>query len=258
MAFIRANDLNVYYFERGQGVPIVFVHGNWSTSLSWQPTIELLPDGYRAIAYDLRGRGKTEGPDNGYTMPELAADLLGFADALGLTKFHLVAHSLGSGIGLQFALEHPERLYSLLVVAPAWVDGMPEAYNVPAAQQALKDNKAIFAQAYKAMMPTLADETFFQQLADEGHEQRIEATMRNLPALVDWRPGDSLRGIPVPTLVVSGAMDVLTGGANAERAAAALGTAQVVMQGVGHSPNIEAPREFVDVLIDFISRVPQS
>jgi pimeloyl-ACP methyl ester carboxylesterase len=214
----------------------------------------MLPAGYRGIAYDVRGRGKTEGPDSGYTMPELSGDLLAFADALGLGTFHLVAHSLGSAIALQFALDHPERLESLLVVAPAWVDGMPAAYNVPAAQQALKDNRALFEQAYRAMMPTLSDEEFFRQLAEEGHAQRIEATMRNLPALLVWRPGDRLRAIGVPSLVVSGALDVLTGGANAERAAEALGTRHVTMPGAGHSPNIEAPRDFTRLMLDFLER----
>ncbi len=255
MPFINANDLKVYYTERGQGEPILFVHGNWSTALSWQRVLDLLPDGYRGIAYDVRGRGATGGPDNGYTMAELAADLLAFANALNLHKFHLVGHSLGSAIAIQFALEHPERLNSLVIVAPAWVDGMPDAYNVPSAQQMLKDNKTFFAQAYKAMMPTLDDDEYFEQLADEGHRQRIEATMRNLPALLDWRPGDNLKAIGVPSIVISGALDAMTGGANAERAAEALGTISVVIPNVGHSPNIEAPRDFVALMIDFISQL---
>lgn len=249
MAFLEANDLRVYYVERGAGEPVLFVHGNWSTSLSWKRVLDRLPEGYRGLAYDVRGRGRTEGPDNRYSMQELAGDLLAFADALDLDKFHLVGHSLGSAIAMQFALDHADRLLSLMVVAPAWVDGMPAAFDVPAAQEALKANKEIFSQAYKAMMPTLADETFFQELVDEGHEQRLEATLRNLPALVNWRPGDSLRSIGVPTLVVSGALDILTGGANADRAAEALGTRHIRMEGVGHSPNIEAPEEFQATLL---------
>ncbi len=253
MPFIEAGRLRVNYIERGEGVPVLFVHGNWSTLLSWQPVIEMLPEGYRGIAYDVRGRGRTEGPDNDYTMPELAADLLLFADALRLDRFQLVGHSLGSAIAMQFALDHADRLYSLIVVAPAWVDGMPGAYNVPAAQEMLKNDKAVFSQAYKAMMPTLKDEAFFRELADEGHGQSLTATLRNLPALVDWHPGDALAGIGVPAIVISGELDVLTGGANAERAASALGTNHVAMAGVGHSPNIEAPEKFVILLIDFLA-----
>jgi len=253
MAFVNANDLRVYYVEKGAGEPVLFVHGNWSTALSWKPLLDHLPEDYRGIAYDVRGRGRTEGPDNSYTMPELADDLLAFADALGQDKFHLVGHSLGSAIAMQFALYHADRLLSLVIVAPAWVDGMPAAFDVPAAQETLKANKEIFSQAYKAMMPTFADDAFFKELVDEGHEQRLEATLRNLPALVNWRPGDKLRGIGVPSLVISGALDILTGGANAERAAEALGTRHIRMEGIGHSPNIEAPDTFVGLLTDFLS-----
>jgi pimeloyl-ACP methyl ester carboxylesterase len=254
MAFLSTGDLKIYYVERGEGVPIVFVPGNWATTLSWQPVLDRLPGGYRGISYDVRGRGKTEGPDNDYTMPELASDLLAFVDALQVGRFHLVGHSLGSAIAMQFALDHPKRLNSLVVVAPGWVDGMPAAYDVPAAQQTLKDNKAVFTQAFKAMMPTLTDDAYFEQLVEEGHEQRIEATMRNLPALLSWQPGDKLKGLGVPSLVIDGALDLLTGGANADRAAAALGAEHIVMQGVGHSPNIEAPDAFVALMLDFISR----
>jgi pimeloyl-ACP methyl ester carboxylesterase len=256
MPYIAANDLNVYYVEKGEGVPIIFVPGNWVTSLSWKPVIDRLPDGYRGITYDMRGRGRTEGPDNDYTMPELAGDLLATVDALRLDKFHLVGHSLGSAIAMQFALDHPTRLDSLLLLAPAWVDGMQVAnvQDVEAAQQILIDNEAFFRQAFKAMMPTLNDEAYVDQLVKDGRKQRVEATMRNVPALINWRPGETLRSIGVPSLVVSGEFDALTGGANADRTAAALGTKHVTMQGVGHSPNIEAPERFVELLLPFVSK----
>jgi pimeloyl-ACP methyl ester carboxylesterase len=253
MPFVKAGDLNVYYIEQGQGEPVLFVHGNWVTNTSWLPVLDLLPAGLRGIAPDMRGRGKTEGPDSGYTIPELAQDLRAFADALGLDRFHLVAHSLGSAVAMQFALESPERVLSLTVPAPAWVDGMPEAYNMPAAQQAIKDNKELFAGALKMMMPSLPEGDLWQRLVDEGHEQRIEATMANLPALLEWKPGDSLRETGVPTLVISGAHDALTGGDNARRAAQALGAEEIVMPGVGHSPNVEAPNRFVELLVEHIS-----
>jgi pimeloyl-ACP methyl ester carboxylesterase len=187
-------------------------------------------------------------------MPELAADLLSFVNALHLDTFHLAGHSLGSAIAMQFALDHVGRLTSLLLLAPAWVDGMQVAnvQNVEAAQQILIDNEAFFRQAFKAMMPTLNDDAYFDQLVQDGRKQRVEATMRNVPALINWRPGDTLRNIGVPSLVVSGELDALTGGANAARTAAALDTRQVTMQGVGHSPNIEAPDRFVEVMMSFI------
>lgn len=253
MPFAEADNLRVRYIERGQGEPIVFVHGNWATSSWWEPALERLPSGYRGVAYDLRGRGSTEGPDNDYTMPEMAADLRAFLDALGLDDAHLVGHSLGSAVAMQFMLESPERVRSLTAVAPAWVDGMPEAYNVPASQQAIKADRSLFASAIKALAPSVADDEYWQRLVSEGHGQRIEAALRNLPALVAWKPGDRLREAGVPSLVIDGDRDPLTGGDNARRAAEALGARRVTLQGVGHSPNIEAPDEFVRLLLEHIS-----
>jgi pimeloyl-ACP methyl ester carboxylesterase len=259
MPFVTAGDLNTYYVERGQGEAVLFVHGNWTTSSSWKALLERMPAGWRAIAYDVRGRGKTEGPDSDYTIPELAADLRAFADALGLQSFHLVSHSLGSAIAMQFALESPERVKTLTVISPAWVDGMPDTPNLAAGQQAIKADKNLYSQALKMMMPTLTDEEYFKQLVDEGHEQRTEATMRNIPALLSWRLGDRLKEIGVPTLVISGELDPLTGGANAERATAALGARHIRLMNVGHSPNIEVPDKVVELLTAHISgRTPDA
>jgi pimeloyl-ACP methyl ester carboxylesterase len=252
MPFIQAGDLNVHYIEQGTGTPIVFIHGNWGTCAWWEPTLARLPAGWRGIAYDMRGRGQTEGPDSDYTMESMAGDLRALADALGLDRFHLVGHSLGSAVAMQVMLESPERVLSLTALAPAWVDGMPAAYNVPAGQQMIKDDAALFAQALKALAPTAPDDAFWQRLVAEGHKQRIEAALRNLPALVAWQPGDRLRATGVPALVISGPLDPLTGGANAARAAEALGARHVVMPGLGHSPNVEAPDQFVALLLEHI------
>jgi pimeloyl-ACP methyl ester carboxylesterase len=259
MPTVNAGDLRINYIEGGDpnGEPIVFVHGNWATCSWWEPVLALLPPGYRGIAYDLRGRGLTQAPDNDYTMAEHAADLQALADGLGLGSLHLVGHSLGSAVAMEYALEHPGSVHTLVAVAPAWVDGMPEAYNVPAGQQMIKADKAMFAGALKALAPAAPDDAFWQRLVDEGHNQRLEAALKNLPALVDWHPGDELGRLAesgVRTLVVSGALDPLTGGANAERAAQALRARHVLMQGIGHSPIIEAPEEFVRILMEEISR----
>ncbi|MDQ4076012.1 MAG: alpha/beta hydrolase [Chloroflexota bacterium] len=254
MPTVEADDLKVHYLEEGEGEPIVFVHGNWSTSSWWEPVLERLPEGYRGIAYDVRGRGRTEGPDSEYTMPELAADLAALADALDLDRFHLVGHSLGSAIAMQFALEYPDRVRSLTVIAPAWVDGMPDAYNVPAGQEAIKADKSLFEQALKPLAPTVEEGEFWRRLVDEGFEQRLTAALKNLDALSNWKPGDQLREIGAPTLVISGELDALTGAENAVRAIEALGAEHRVIDKVGHSPNIEAPEAFVGLLVAHISR----
>src|SRR3954452_19130414 len=241
MPQVKAGDLDIHYIEKSEGTPVIFVHGNWGTCSWWEPTFERMPPGWHLLAYDMRGRGQTEGPNNHYTMPEMAADLRTFADALDIDTFHLVGHSLGTAVAMQFVLESAERVRSLTVMAPAWVDGMPDAYNAPAGQEAIKADPVLFARSLKYLAPAAPDDAYWQRLVTEGHEQRLEAALRNLPALTKWKPGDRLRETGVPALVIDGDGDILTGGANIQRAATALGARAVVLTDIGHSPNVEAP-----------------
>jgi pimeloyl-ACP methyl ester carboxylesterase len=252
MPMLRAADLDVHYIEGGDpaGTPVLFVHGNWGSASWWEPLLARLPAGYRGIAYDVRGRGETTGPDSSYAIDALAADLLAFATAARAERFHVVGHSLGTAIAMQAGLDAPTRVMSLAAIAPAWVDGMPAAYNVPAGQIAIKNDAALFATALKPLAPTAPDDDYWKRLVREGHGQRIEAALRNLDALLAWTPGDRLAAIPAPKLVIAGALDPLTGGANAERAAAALGARLVTIEGVGHSPNIEAPDRVAQLLAE--------
>lgn len=252
MPMLRAADLDVHYIEAGDahGVPVLFVHGNWGSASWWEPLLARLPARYRGIAYDVRGRGETTGPDSSYAIDALAADLLAFATAVGAERFHLVGHSLGTAIAMQAALDAPERVRSLAAIAPAWVDGMPAAYAVPAGQVAIKNDAALFATALKPLAPSAPDDDYWKRLVREGHGQRIEAALRNIDALLAWAPGDRLAAIPGPKIVIAGALDPLTGGANAERAAAALGARLVTLDGVGHSPNIEAPDRVAALLAE--------
>ena len=124
MPFVKAGDLRVHYLEAGEGEPVLFVHGNWASAGWWEPCLARLPVGYHGLAPDMRGRGRTIGPDSDYSIAALAADQLALADALGFERFHMVGHSLGAAVAIQAALDAPSRIVTLTVIAPPWADGM--------------------------------------------------------------------------------------------------------------------------------------
>lgn len=254
MPYVDAGDLSVHYLEAGAGEPAVFVHGNWASCGWWEPCLARLPAGYRGLAPDLRGRGKTSGPDSDYGLGSLAADLLAFADALGLARFHLVGHSLGAGVAMQAALDAPERVATLAVVAPPWADGMPEALNMPDRQRLLKEQPELFRQAIRAMAPTAPDDERWRRLVEEGYAQRLEAAIGNMVALSAWRPGAALGAIPAPKLAVGGALDPLIPPDVVRGTAAALGVEAVILEGVGHSPPLEAPDLLMGLLAEHWGR----
>src|SRR5215469_267889 len=107
----------------GRGGPaVLFVHGNVSSSLFWQPTMLALPESYRPLAIDLRGFGDTdpEPVDATRGLRDFSDDLGAVIEALGLESVHLVGWSMGGGVVLQYLVDRPgaHRVASLTLVDP--------------------------------------------------------------------------------------------------------------------------------------------
>ena len=115
------------------GQPVLFVHGNVSSSLFWQPTMLALPEGYRPLAVDLRGFGDTdpEPVDATRGLGDYADDLAAVIEALGLTSVHLVGWSMGGGVVLQYLTERPaaHEAASVTLVAPVSPYGFGGTYG---------------------------------------------------------------------------------------------------------------------------------
>src|SRR6201996_7715975 len=114
------------------GPPVLFVHGNVSSSLFWQPTMLALPAGFRPLAVDLRGFGDSdpEPVDATRGLRDYADDLAALIDALELTSVHLVGRSMGGGVLLQYLADHPagHRAASVTLVAPVSPFGFGGTY----------------------------------------------------------------------------------------------------------------------------------
>jgi len=108
------------------GVPVVLLHGNTFNARSWEETMSALPPEYRAIATDQRGFGDTEPLPIDATrgFRDWSDDIKELADVLSLQRFHLVGWSLGGGVAMQYAIDHPAEIISLTLVAPTPPYGM--------------------------------------------------------------------------------------------------------------------------------------
>jgi pimeloyl-ACP methyl ester carboxylesterase len=105
---------------RDDGEPVVFVHGNVSSSVFWQLAMVRLPERYRPLAVDLRGFGGTEAlpVDATRGVRDYADDVAGLLDTLGLDDAHLVGWSMGGAVVLQQLLDAPARYRSVTLVNP--------------------------------------------------------------------------------------------------------------------------------------------
>ncbi|HHP7241516.1 MAG TPA: haloalkane dehalogenase [Cyclobacteriaceae bacterium] len=108
--FIEINNSKVHYIEEGQGDPILFLHGNPTSSYLWRNIIPYLSDKGRCIAPDLIGMGKSDKPNIKYTFLEHYQYIKTFIDSLGLQNLTLVIHDWGSALGFHYAKEHPEKI----------------------------------------------------------------------------------------------------------------------------------------------------
>jgi pimeloyl-ACP methyl ester carboxylesterase len=120
MAELVANGHRFHVQRLGTGERVVvFLHGLVMDNLSsWYFTVaNPVAKRSTALLYDLRGHGRSERPETGYTVAEMVADLIGILDASGIERpVHLVGNSFGGLLGIAFALAHPERTASLVLV----------------------------------------------------------------------------------------------------------------------------------------------
>ncbi|HLZ62903.1 MAG TPA: alpha/beta hydrolase [Ktedonosporobacter sp.] len=130
---LLAGNLTLHSVQWGkQGSPIVCLHGLTANAFCFQALADDLASDHRVFAYDLRGRGDSEKPAQGYNVPLHAADLANFLDAAGLERPVVIGHSLGALIALYFAAHYPERLSKLVLIDA----GGPLPWKTPEEQPA--------------------------------------------------------------------------------------------------------------------------
>lgn len=127
MRKIHANGIHLHYLQIGRGPDVVMLHGLTGNLAIWHLKMgPMMRNDFRLTTYDLRGHGRSDMPSNGYTTQDMAKDLLGLMDGLGIERAHLVGHSLGADVSLHFALHHPDRVEKMVLIEA----GIPALVNM--------------------------------------------------------------------------------------------------------------------------------
>ncbi len=106
-------ELQVREYER-EGDAIIFMHFGGANLVMWQSVVPYFRDDYRLILVDLRGHGKSDKPQTGYHIDEMARDVIGVMAHFGLERAHIVGSSLGAEVGLSMAANYPAKVISLV------------------------------------------------------------------------------------------------------------------------------------------------
>ena len=209
---IRTSRLAMHVLSCGPagGTPVLFIHGNGASATFWEETMLALPAGFRAIAPDMRGYGDTEPLPVDATLGfgDMVEDIVSLVDALGLTSYHVVGHSMGGGIATKVVIARPAQVLSLTLVDPMSpygysgskdVDGTP-CYDDGAPAGAASVNpdfvKAMGAQDRGLENPVSPRNVIRQFYVKPpfmaGREEDLLSSMLSLRVGDDWYPGDAV------------------------------------------------------------------
>lgn len=108
-------DIEHYFIEKGDGYPLILLHGNGENCEYFEGQMDELSDSFHVYAIDTRGHGKTPRGERPFTIRQFADDLLGFMDAHQIVKAHLLGFSDGGNIAMVFAMTYPERVNRLIL-----------------------------------------------------------------------------------------------------------------------------------------------
>lgn len=270
--FIEVNGLNVHYKKFGSGEPVfILLHGFGASLFSWREVTAPLAEIGTVIAYDRPAFGLTERPmewegESPYSQEAQIELVIGLMDALGVEKAILVGNSAGGTISMLTALQHPERVESLILVDPAvYAGGGAPAWSRPLLKAPQMNRVGpLFARQIQTRGPELVEVAWHDPgkiTPDvmEGYQKplRVENWDKALWYLTissrESGLAERLDELTLPILVITGDDDRIVPTEQSVRLAGELPNAGlVVIPQSGHVPHEETPAEFMQAVIQFL------
>ena len=257
MPFAIVNNTRIFYRIEGiEGRPVlIFSNSLGADHGMWAPQVPDLLPYFRVLRYDTRGHGASDAPPGEYSMEQLGRDVLGLADALGISRFAFCGLSMGGGIGQWLAIHATERVTALVL---ANTSSRFVAANLEARRQAvLKEGMTSVADS--AMQRFFLPETLAR---GDAYASAVRSVLLGTDpigyagccaAIRDTDFTSLLRQIQTPTLIISGSKDVSTPWeGHGEILAREIPGARVVHLPTAHLSNLERPRSFTAALLDFL------
>jgi len=247
------------WLEAGAGWPVVLLHAFPLEAELWRPQLEAVPQGWRFIAPDLRGFGRSIPPSggSGLTMDDYAADVLCLMDNLKIDDAVIGGLSMGGYVAFAMFRQAPRRFTGLVLADTRSQADTPQAHEMRVAQRELlrtggppalaeQSLPKLFSQA---AAPEVIGRT--RAMIESAPAAAIDAAMVAMMTRPDSTPG--LADINCGTLVVVGKGDEITPVADAEAMQRAIPRSTLcVIPGAGHLSSLEQPDVFSRALADFL------
>jgi pimeloyl-ACP methyl ester carboxylesterase len=199
-SYASVNGLKMYYEIHGEGFPLVLLHGGLSTIVtSFGKVLAGLAEGRQVIAIEQQAHGHTADVDRPLTYQQMASDTIALLSDIGIECADFFGYSIGAGIAIEIAIEHPKVVRKLVVATPIFTaDGFHP--GVLAGMEALQPEHlagSLFHEEYKRSAPNPQD------------WPRLIAKTKQLDReFVDW-PSEAIASIKAPTLLIAGDSDIV-------------------------------------------------
>lgn len=247
----------------GEGEPVFFLHGIGGNRTNWHDNMLALASSFQVMAWDARGYGSSDDYDGPLDYDQLAGDLLRAFDHFALDRVHLVGLSMGASIAAYFHHKHPDRLRTLTLCDTDM--GFNRYTRIEREEFARLRREPLL----KGVRPEDIADDVAQALI--GNPANTEAVRRLRISMSAIRPGSYVKAfdalvareddtglyadIRVPLLLIVGALDRVTPPELMKEICTHCPEAILkIIEGAGHLPNIETPRAFNALLIEFLNR----
>ncbi len=228
--FIVAGDLTFHYVQWGeQGPPIIFVHGLTANAFCFQAFADDLTRDHRVFAYDQRGRGDSDKPESGYSIPIHTADLAELIDEWELNRPVVAGHSSGAFIALYLAAHYPEKLSKLILIdagasvawktieeQPAWLTASINRLGTPVASFEEYMQRLKAAPFLGPYWNPYFDLYFEHDIYPKSDGSVVSKAFRegiiedNKYNLYEYKPEEQWRDVTVPTLLLRAGQGLFT------------------------------------------------
>ena len=264
MAMTHVGNVNLYCEEWGSGEPLLLIMGMGANTTDWEPQIQALRKEHRLIAFDNRGSGRSDRPDEPVTMEQLADDAVALLDSFGVERSHIFGMSMGGMIAQELALRHPQRLLTLILGAT--MCGGPNAVHPPMKRimKWIGTRDLPPREAAEAGLPFLYSPRFINDMKEElinsslrtAHLRAPKDTIHHqLTAITRFDSYHRLPSIQTPTLVMTGSEDLIVPTENSRILASRMPQAKLVeFSGMGHGFLRESSSQVNETLLAFLRR----
>jgi pimeloyl-ACP methyl ester carboxylesterase len=259
---VEVHGLRIAYQRRGEGPPLVLVHGWPADSRQWHRQIDALSSEFTVVAWDAPGAGRSSDPPEAFRLSDWADCLAVFIDALRLAQPHVVGLSFDGGLALELYRRHPSVPRTLILASAyaGWAGSLPAKVVNDRLGLMLRNCDLPPDLWAPGLIRTLLTDQAPADLVDElmsiisaFHPAATREAMRTF-AEADLR--DVLSTIDVPTLLLYGDADERTGPSVWDPLHSSIRDSKLVLiPGAGHVIDIQAPERFNAEVLEFLRQV---